>query len=71
MANMSYCRFWNTNLDMSDCLDALCDGATLSDDELMACRNMFRNVLEYFEDMCVIEEVDWNEFEKWIESISK
>lgn len=71
MANMSYCRFWNTKIDMDDCLNALWDGATLDGDELMACRHMFQNVLEYFEDICVIEEIDWNEFEKWIESISK
>lgn len=71
MANMSYCRFWNTKIDMDDCLNALWDGETLGGDELMACRHMFQNVLEYFEDICVIEEVDWNEFEKWIESISK
>lgn len=25
MANMTYCRFHNTNLDMSDCIDALYD----------------------------------------------
>jgi hypothetical protein len=56
---------------MNDCLNALWDGETLDGDELMACRNMFRNVLEHFEDVCVIEEIDWNEFEKWIESISK
>lgn len=71
MANMSYCRFFNTNLDMSDCLEAIWDGETLGGDELIACRNMFQNILGYFEDICVIEEIDWNEFEKWIESISK
>lgn len=71
MANMSYCRFFNTNLDMNDCLDAIWDGETLDGDELIACRHMFQNVLEYFENICVIEEVDWDEFEKWIESISK
>ena len=68
---MSYCRFFNTNLDMSDCLEAIWNGETLSGDELIACRNMFQNILGYFEDICVIEEIDWNEFEKWIESISK
>ena len=35
MANMSYCRFWNTKIDMDDCLNALWDGATLDGDELM------------------------------------
>ena len=41
MANMSYCRFWNTSHDMEDCIEALYDGATLEGDELRACRNMF------------------------------
>ena len=41
MANMSYCRFHNTNLDMRDCIDALYDGEALSDSEFKACRNMF------------------------------
>ena len=54
MANMSYCRFHNTNLDMRDCIDTLYDGEALSDGEFIACRNMFESVLEFFEaTMCV------------------
>ena len=33
MANMSYCRFHNINLDMNDCVESLDDGATLEGDE--------------------------------------
>ena len=44
MANMSYCRFHNTNLDMRDCIDALDDGEELSDDEFIACKDMFESV---------------------------
>ena len=30
MANMSYCRFHNTRLDLQDCLDAISDCASTS-----------------------------------------
>lgn len=70
MANMSYCRFHNTYLDMRDCIDALDDGEALSDDEFIACRNMFENVLEFFgsNDVCV---VDWDEFNNWLDTIDR
>ena len=70
MANMSYCRFHNTTLDMRDCIDALYDGEALSDGEFIACRNMFENVLEFFEgnDVC---EVDWDEFNNWLDTIDR
>ena len=64
MANMSYCRFHNTNLDMRDCIDALCDGEALSDSEFIACRSMFENVLEFFENNDV-SKVDWDEINNW------
>ena len=70
MANMSYCRFHNTNLDMNDCIYALHDGEELSDDEFNACRDMFENVLEFLEsnDVC---EVDWDEFNDWLDTINR
>ena len=70
MANMSYCRFWNTSHDMEDCIEALYDGATLEGDELRACRNMFDMVLSFCDENDIAE-VDWEEFEYWIEAISK
>ena len=70
MANMNYCRFWNTSHDMKDCIEALYDGATLEGDELRACRNMFNEVLEFFEDNDIAE-VNWDEFEYWLEAIAK
>ena len=70
MANMSYCRFHNTNLDMRDCIDALYDGEALSDSEFIACRNMFENVLEFLEDNNICE-VDWNQFECWLDTIDR
>ena len=70
MANMSYCRFHNTNLDMNDCIEALYDNDGLSSDEFIACKNMFENVLEFFEgyDIC---EVDWDEFNHWLDTIDR
>lgn len=70
MANMSYCRFHNTNIDMNDCLEAIWDGETLSDSEFIACKNMFNNILEFFEDYDIAE-VDWDEFYKWLATIEK
>ena len=70
MANMSYCIFRNTNLEMSDCIDVLYDGDELSDSEFKACRNMFENVLEFLEGNGVCE-VDWNQFECWLDTIDR
>ena len=70
MANMSYCRFHNTCIDMEDCIDALVDGDALSEDELTACKNMFTDVLEFFEDYDICE-VEWDEFNKWIDAIDR
>lgn len=70
MANMSYCRFRNTNMDMIDCIDALYDGEELSDDEAIACKDMFENVLEFFEEHDVCE-VNWDEFSYWLDTINR
>lgn len=70
MANMSYCRFHNTNMDMRDCINALYDGEELSDDEAIACKNMFESILEFFEENDVCE-VDWDEFNEWLGTIER
>ena len=70
MANMSYCRFHNTNIDMRDCINALYDGEELSDDEAIACKNMFKSILEFFEEHDVCE-VDWDEFSYWLDTINR
>lgn len=33
MANMGYCRFYNTYHDLEDCYEALCEGDELSSEE--------------------------------------
>lgn len=70
MANMSYCRFRNTYNDMMDCLDAIYDNEALSDDEFIACQNMFEKILEFLEDYDICE-VDWDEFSKWLDTIDR
>ena len=56
MANMSYCRFHNTNIDLEDCLAALEDGDELSADEFIACKNMFRKFIDFCCNEGIIEE---------------
>lgn len=58
MANMSYCRFRNTNMDLVDCLSALEDGAELSTDEFIACKNMFRKFIDFCYDEGIVEDED-------------
>lgn len=70
MANMSYCRFRNTYNDMMDCLDAIYDNEALSDDEFIACQNMFEKILEFLEDYDICE-VDYDEFNKWLDTIDR
>lgn len=70
MANMSYCRFRNTYNDMMDCIDAIYDNEALSDDEFIACQNMFEKILEFLEDYDICE-VDYDEFNKWLDTIDR
>lgn len=61
MANMSYCRFRNTRLDLNDCLQTLSDGdfdgeGGLSEEEHRACVKMFQYFIEFCVDNDIIEE---------------
>ena len=56
MANMSYCRFNNTKIDLDDCLEALQEGATLSSEEYRKCKQMFKNFVSFLEDEGIIED---------------
>ena len=58
MANMSYCRFHNTNIDLWDCLEALRDEKELSEDEHRACGNLFRSFIEFCWEEGIIEDED-------------
>lgn len=59
MANMSYCRFQNTTIDLEECLDVLRDReyekVSLSKDEYYACENMFDSIITFFTDEGIIE----------------
>lgn len=63
MANMSYCRFNNTRLDMYDCLNAIGeiqDGeeSKLSEHEADAGEDMFKAILEFCVESGIIEDYD-------------
>ena len=47
MANMSYCRFQNTKLDLEDCVQSLHDRDHLSDEEYNSMKRM-REIAEEF-----------------------
>lgn len=55
MANMSYCRFRNTEMDLKDCLCALEDGVELSENEFKACERMFEKFINFCVDAGIIE----------------
>ena len=63
MANMSYCRFHNTRLDLGDCLDALTDGEHLSSSEKQAGRHLFDDFLSFCVDQGIIDSFDSEEVE--------
>ena len=69
MANMSYCRFHNTRLDMDDCIEALkraeWDGKKISQEEIKYCEWMFDSIIEYLDDEGIIDEFDWDVYEEW------
>ena len=55
MANMSYCRFRNTKGDLSDCLNALIQGETMSEEEAYAGKRMFKEFLTFCRDYDIID----------------
>ena len=58
MANMSYCRWHNTRLDMKDCLDSYRAGDDLSSEEHRSAKRLFEMVCSFLEEEGVIEEYD-------------
>lgn len=60
MANMSYCRFHNTRLDMRDCLNALENEEPLSTGEAEKCVLMFEEIIHYLENEGIMgaEDID-------------
>ena len=58
MANMSYCRFHNTSLDLDDCIEALRYEGELSKSEHMEFRNMFANIIQFLIDEDIVRDED-------------
>ena len=63
MANMSYCRFHNTRLDLEDCIDALRNEERLSSDEDRAGLNLFGDFLSSCVEQGIIDSFDSEEVE--------
>lgn len=64
MANMSYCRFRNTKMDLADCLEALEYREELSKEEHTACKWMFNDIFDFFVREGVLDTDD-----EWFEEI--
>lgn len=58
MPNMSYCRFTNTRTDLDDCLQSLLRDDKLSDFEVRAGKNMFKEFLTFCRDADIIDSFD-------------
>lgn len=58
MANMSYCRWHNTRLDLKDCLNAYHEMDELSEEEHRSAKRLFEMVCKFLEEEDVIEEYD-------------
>ena len=73
MANMSYCRFHNTRMDMEDCLDALREAEwgdkTINEEEIGNCRTMFDNIIDYLDEEGLLDEFDWDAYSRWKEKL--
>ena len=66
MANMSYCRFRNTEGDLDDCLEALDYNEELSDEEFKACKRMINNFLDFCK--CrALSEIDYDRVEEFFD----
>ena len=66
MSNMSYCRFNNTELDLSDCLNALDveeNEYKISENEVKCGVRMFEEFLNYCEEQGIITEYNSDQIE--------
>ena len=73
MANMSYCRFNNTRIDIEDCIEALREAEwgdnKISEDEIGYCRMMFDNIIDYLDEEGLIDGFDWDRYSRWKEKL--
>ena len=66
MANMSYCRFENTNQDIKDCINALEERNISSQSEKRAAMKMLQNVLNYCLEESIINHYDFDRLKEVI-----
>jgi hypothetical protein len=71
MANMSYCRFRNTQGDLLDCLNAIDDRAYASDEERRAAFRMIDHFLGWCQDMSIIDGYDGEELQSTIDQLAE
>lgn len=73
MANMSYCRFANTRIDVEDCIETLREAEwgeeRISEDEIGYCRMMFDTIIDYLDEEGLIDEFDWDKYSRWKEKL--
>lgn len=69
MANMSYCRFHNTNIDLRDCLDTIKSGEKLSESEMNDCRQLFGQFIDFCYDAGILDsdEIDYGDTNERLE----
>lgn len=58
MANMSYCRFNNTRLDMLDCISAIQEGQHISEGEKRYAQVMFEEIATFMFECGAIDSYD-------------
>ena len=76
MANMSYCRWHNTRIDVADCLDSIdyfndYDNEKISAEEADNAKRMFRRFLDFCKDHEIVEEYDLSVVDAMIDRISE
>ena len=59
MANMAYCRWNNTSIDVEDCFEAFYNGDEMSAEEIRCAKKMVRGMCEFLLDNGVIEDYDY------------
>ena len=71
MANMSYCRWHNTNLDVRDCFNAFDEMEEMSEEEIKCAKRMVKRMCEFLQDNGVIDDYDcdglFDEFNRLLE----
>lgn len=58
MANMDYCKFHNTSIDMEQCLRAFEEGLKTSERECEIAEFMFEEILHTLMDLGIVDDYD-------------